>query len=85
MQKNRLREIREQRGMLMSDLEEATGVKAATISLQENHKRAIPVETAVIYCDFFNVSLDFLFCRHLLHLLFSCCGWLVAFRDFNIA
>ena len=63
MQKNRLREIREQRGMLISDLEDATGIKAATISLQENHKRAIPVESAIIYCDFFKVSLDFLFCR----------------------
>ena len=63
MQRNRLREIREQRGMLITDLAEVTGVKAATISLQENFKRAIPVETAIIYCDFFKVSLDFLFCR----------------------
>ena len=63
MQKNRLREIREQRGMLISELSEATGIKAANISLQENLKRAIPVETAVMYCDFFNISLDFLFCR----------------------
>lgn len=61
--KNRLKELREGRGLSVAQLAEATGIKGASISFQENHKRAITVETAVIYCDFFKCTLDYLFCR----------------------
>lgn len=63
MQKNRLRELRENKGLSIQEFEKITGVKATSISLQETGKRAITVETACIYCDFFKCSLDFLFCR----------------------
>lgn len=63
MQKNRLRELREKKGISIQEFEKITGTKAASISLQETGKRAITVETACIYCDYFGCSLDFLFCR----------------------
>lgn len=61
--KNRLKQLREGQGLSVAQLADATGVKSSSISFQENGKRAITVETAVIYCDFFKCTLDYLFCR----------------------
>lgn len=60
---NRLKELRESRGLSVAQLSAATGIKTASISFQENRKRAITIDTALVYCDFFKCTLDYLFCR----------------------
>lgn len=58
--KDRLRELRTQRGLSQRDLGEKLGVSHATINMYENGKRNPEVETLEAICDYFNVSMDYM-------------------------
>lgn len=58
--KDRLRELRTQRGLSQRNLGDIIGVSHATINMYENGKRNPEVETLETLCDFFNVSMDYM-------------------------
>lgn len=60
---DRLKELREDRGINQDELAEIIGVKRSTISSYETNAITPSFDIAIKLADFFNVSLDYLACR----------------------
>lgn len=59
---NRLKELRNDKGLLQKDLAEKLGLTQQTISLYESNKREPDYETLQKIANFFDVSTDFILC-----------------------
>ena len=59
----RLRELREENGIKRSAMARALGINAGTIANYENEIRQAPYEYLLLFADFFDVSVDYLFGR----------------------
>ena len=57
---NRLKLLREGKGLLQTDLAKFLGITASAYGFYENEKRDIPTEVLKKLSDFFNVSIDYL-------------------------
>lgn len=57
---NRLRQLREERGMTLKSLGLETNISYAVISFIENEKRPFTQNTLEILCKYFNVSTDYM-------------------------
>lgn len=57
---NRIKFLREERGIYQKDLANLLSVSIPAINYYENEKRAIDTNTASILADYFNVSIDYL-------------------------
>lgn len=57
---NRIKNLREEKGIYQKDLARLLNVSIPAINYYENEKRAMDTETASILADFFNVSIDYL-------------------------
>lgn len=57
---NRIKFLREEKGIFQKDLAKILGVTTPVINYYENEKRAISTKTALLLADYFNVSLDYL-------------------------
>ena len=57
---NRIRELREKRGITQTELGEAIGVDHSAIARYERGSRRVNVETARKLCDFFGCSIGYL-------------------------
>ena len=58
---DRLRELREEKGLNQTELGEYLGVKKSAISLYEHNKRQPSLENMLELCYLFGVSMDYLF------------------------
>ena len=61
--KNRLKELRKNRGYTQISLQMQTGIEQALLSKFENEERIPPTETLLRLAEFYNVSIDYLLCR----------------------
>ena len=60
----RLKDLREEKNMKLTDVEKATGISSSTLSEYENDDtKGIPHFVLVQLADFYDVSLDYLFDR----------------------
>lgn len=59
-----LKRLRQERNISQKTVASYTGIDRTTISLYENNLREPSIKNACILADFYNVSLDFLFCRN---------------------
>ena len=57
---NRIKLLREERGLFQKDLAKLLNVSTPSINYYENEKRAIDTKTASILADYFGVSIDYL-------------------------
>lgn len=57
---NRLKELREKKELLQSDVAKFLGISSPAYSYYEANKRNMPAETAIKLSKFFNVSVDYL-------------------------
>ena len=57
---NRIKFLREEKGVYQKDLAKLLDVTTPVINYYENEKRAISTKTASIPADYFGVSLDYL-------------------------
>lgn len=57
---NRLRELREKKGLFQSDIAKFLNITTPAYSFYETSKRNMPTETAIKLAQFFNVSVDYL-------------------------
>lgn len=57
---NRIKFLREEKGVYQKDLASLLGVTTPLINYYENEKRAISAKTASILADYFKVSIDYL-------------------------
>ena len=55
---NRIREIREKKGLSQKDIANALKVKRPFITNLENSRKPLPLKRAIEIADFLNVSLD---------------------------
>ena len=58
--KNRLKELRTKKKLTMKGLAEKLHMTDSSISMMENGQRGITTENLITFCDFFNVSSDYL-------------------------
>ena len=61
--RNRLRELRKQRGYSQIFLQMQTGIEQSLLSKFENGERVPPTETLLRLADFYDVSIDYILCR----------------------
>ncbi len=61
--RNRLKELRKNRGYTQVALQMQTGIEQALLSKFENGERTPPTETLVRLADFYNVSIDYILYR----------------------
>lgn len=61
--KNRLKELRKNRGYTQISLQMQTGIEQALLSKFENGDRIPPTETLLRLAEFYNVSIDYILCR----------------------
>lgn len=61
--KNRLKELRKNRGYTQVSLQMQTGIEQALLSKFENQERIPPTETLFRLAEFYNVSIDYILCR----------------------
>ena len=59
----RIKDLRTERGMKQSDLAEATGIPASTLSDYEQDGVSIPHTAVETLADYFGVSLEYIHCR----------------------
>ena len=57
---NRLKFLREEKGLFQSDIAKILGVSVAAIGFYENEKRDTSPETIIKLAEYFNVSTDYL-------------------------
>lgn len=57
---NRLKLLREEKGLFQSDIAKILGISNAAVGFYETGKRDMGTETVVKLADFFNVSTDYL-------------------------
>lgn len=60
---NRLRDLREDRDLKLSDVGSALGFSANALSNYERENRALTAELINKFCDFYGVTADYLLCR----------------------
>lgn len=60
---NRLKELREEKGLNRRQLAEAVGLKYTTYLNYEKGDRELDSELMILFADFFGVSVDYLICR----------------------
>lgn len=58
--KQRLKELREEKGLSIEGLAKAVNVSAACISRWENGLRIPNIDSIILLCEFFKVSADYL-------------------------
>lgn len=61
--KNRLKELRRQKGYTQISVQMKTGIDQALLSKFENNERIPPTETLIALADFYNVSIDYILYR----------------------
>ena len=61
--RNRLKELRKNRGYTQISIQMQTGIEQALLSKYETGERVPPTETLVRLADFYHVSIDYLLCR----------------------
>ncbi|MEE1198240.1 MAG: helix-turn-helix transcriptional regulator [Acutalibacteraceae bacterium] len=61
--KNRLKELRKNKGCTQIFLQMQTGIEQALLSKFENGERVPPTESLVRLAEFYNVSIDYILCR----------------------
>lgn len=61
--KNRLKELRKNRGYTQVSVQMQTGIEQALLSKFENGDRIPPTETLIRLADFYDVSIDYILCR----------------------
>jgi len=61
--RNRLKELRKNRGYTQISVQMRTGIEQALLSKFENDERVPPTETLVRLADFYDVSIDYILCR----------------------
>lgn len=57
---NRLKFLREEKGLFQSDIAKILGVSVAAVGFYENEKRDMSPETIIKLAEYFNVSTDYL-------------------------
>ncbi|WP_055068964.1 helix-turn-helix domain-containing protein [Clostridium massiliamazoniense] len=62
-QAERLKELRQSRGLSLRDLEKKTGISKTSLSRLENGERSGTLEALSSLADFYGVSLDYITCR----------------------
>lgn len=60
---NRIRELREKKGLRQIDVAKATGIDQKTLSNYETEKTNPESYALIQLADFFDVSIDYLVCR----------------------
>lgn len=58
---DRLRAIREDHDVMQKDLAEEFGITHSTLSRYEQNKREPPINFIITFCQYFNITSDFLF------------------------
>lgn len=61
--KCRLKQLCKDKKISQIKLQMDTGIEQALISKYENNLRVPTIETGIIFAEYFNVSLDYFFCR----------------------
>ena len=61
--KNRLKELRKDRGYTQVAVQMRTGIEQALLSKFETGERVPPTETLFLLAEFYGVSLDYILCR----------------------
>ncbi len=61
---NRLKELREERGLSVRDMENITGINHSSISLYELEKREPNISMLKRLSNFFEVTIDYLICNN---------------------
>ena len=61
--KNRLKELRKEKGYTQIALQMKTGIEQALLSKFENGERVPPTETLIKLAEFYDVSIDYILCR----------------------
>lgn len=56
----RIKKVRKQNNLKQEEVGKAINLTGATISRIESSKRAVSVETLVLFAEYFDVSLDYL-------------------------
>ena len=56
----RLKELREEKGLFQNQLAKLTGFTQGAIALWEKNKRVPSIDVAIIFAKFFNVSVDYM-------------------------
>lgn len=57
---NRIKQLREEKGLLQSDIGAFLGITGNAVGFYENEKRDIPTEILKKLSDYFNVSIDYI-------------------------
>lgn len=57
----KIREIREEKGMKLYEIANLIGIEADAYGLYEREYTTIPVKHLITICDYFNISLDYVF------------------------
>ncbi|MBE6572361.1 MAG: helix-turn-helix transcriptional regulator [Ruminococcaceae bacterium] len=60
--RNKLKELRKQKGYTQLALQMRTGIEQALLSKFENGERVPPTETLLRLAEFYNVSIDYILC-----------------------
>lgn len=63
MRANRLKELREKKGISQGELEKQIGLSQSSVSKYETETREIGVDLAIEFADYFGVTLDYFFKR----------------------
>ncbi len=61
--KNRLKQLRQDRGYTQVSLQMRTGIEQALLSKFETGERVPPTETLLLLAEFYGVSIDYILCR----------------------
>ena len=61
--KNKLKDLRKEKGYTQIALQMKTGIEQALLSKFENEERVPPTETLIKLAEFYNVSIDYILCR----------------------
>lgn len=59
----RIKELRESKGVTQQALADALSVTRSTVNMWENGGRDLKTDAIIALCDYFNVTTDFLLCR----------------------
>ena len=57
---NRLKSLREERGLFQSDIAKVLGISVAAVGFYENEKRDMSPDTILKLAEYFNVTTDYL-------------------------
>lgn len=63
MKLERMRELREEKGLTQTELAKYLEVTQKTYSRYENDERSIPLEKLILLADFYQTTLDYLVAR----------------------